>query len=224
MKKLYLVLAPTLLVALALAAFGDTPSGRSIASCQTAPVASVEADAERLRNIEKVKIQADEIYFPGRRTVRLVGYAELVRGGHRVYANELLYNRAETRAVARGSVLFETAEGDLIFSSSLTYYVDTGDVESGSASFLIVNRTDDPLELTDNPVDSYGTASHITFVDDHVMYLENAEITSCLKGKAHTVFSASELRIDLNEGIRTAKQVKIRVAPKGPTARNETAK
>ena len=45
------------------------------------------------------------------------------------------------------------------------------------------------------------------------MLLENTTIVSCLDGKEHTVFTALKFRVNLDEGVRTAKRAKIRIQP-----------
>lgn len=60
-----------------------------------------------------------------------------------------------------------------------------------------------------------GTASRITLLGRSLMILENTAIVGCVDGKENTVLTARELQANLNEGIRTAKRVKIRVAPPG---------
>ena len=73
---------------------------------------------------EKVKIKADKIEFPERRMVLLKGYTQLIRGGHRVYADELLFNKVQNEVEARGVVRLETPKGDKVETSILTYDVD----------------------------------------------------------------------------------------------------
>jgi lipopolysaccharide assembly outer membrane protein LptD (OstA) len=189
------------------------PVAREIASCGTIPEPTHVASIPGPDGSMKVKIQADEIEYPERNIAHLRGFVELVRGSHRLYADELIYDRSETRAVAKGAVKFQSSEGDVIYTSVLRYYVASGKIISGNANFIIANRNNNHSISDDGTIDSYGTASRITLLSGNVMYLENAEITSCQDGKEHTVFTASELRVDLDEGIRTAKHVKIRIAP-----------
>lgn len=189
----------------------SAPAAREIASCRAIPETPNIASNQQPDDKTEVKIHADEIEFPKRNVAHLRGYVELVRGGHHVYADELIYNRAETRAVAKGAVKFQSAKGDMMFTSILKYYVATGKVVSGNASFIIVSRKKNHSDSSNKVVDSYGTASRVTLVAKNVMYLENANITSCQDGKEHTVFTAHDLRVDLNDGIRTARRVKIRI-------------
>ena len=166
---------------------------------------------------EKVNIKADEIDFPARRIVHLRGYAELERGGNRVYANELIYNnsRTEGQAIAKGSVNFHTTSGDIISTPILRYYLSLGKIVSGEANFIIASRKTELSKLAGRAIDSYGTARRITLLGQNLMLLEDTTIVSCLDGKEHTVFTAHELRVNLDEGIRTAKNVRIRIQPPG---------
>jgi lipopolysaccharide assembly outer membrane protein LptD (OstA) len=215
-SRLYVVILLTTFTNISFAlSQGDLsrPVARAIASCGATPGPLHVDSIPGLDGSTKVKIQADEIEYPERNIAHLRGFVELVRGGHRLYADELIYDRSETRAVAKGAVKFQSAEGDVILTSILRYYIATGKFVSGYANFVIANRDNTQSISNDGTIDSYGTASRITLLAGNMMYLENAEITSCRDGKEHTVFTASELRVDLDEGIRTAKHVKIRIAP-----------
>ncbi|MDJ0958502.1 MAG: hypothetical protein QNI91_16670, partial [Arenicellales bacterium] len=173
------------------------------------------APPEKASVHEKVQIKADKIDFPSRRVVHLSGYAELERGGNRVYADELIYNnsRAESQAIAKGSVKFQTAQGDVIYTPILRYYMSLGKIVSGQANFINASRKTGLPQFTGRAIDSYGTASRITLLGRNLMLLENTTIVSCLDGNEHTVFTARELRVNLDEGIRTAKRVKIHIQP-----------
>jgi len=189
------------------------PVAPVVANCRTTPGSLQVASISGSSDSSKVKIQADEISYPGRNIAHLRGFVELVRGSHRLYADELIYDKSETRAVAKGSVKFQNSEGDIIFTSILRYYIATGKIVSGSANFIIASRNKNLTVSKGSTVDSYGTASRITLLAGNVMYLENAEITQCRDGKEYSIFTAGEIRVDLDEGMRTAKKVKIRIAP-----------
>ena len=161
---------------------------------------------------EKVRIKADEIEFPGRRMVLLKGYTQLIRGGHRVYADELLFDKVQNEVEARGVVRLETPKGDKVETSILTYDVDKGVAVSGPATFSIANRRSEILGSEESTVNAHGVAERVTFEGEDIMLLKNAEVTSCLDGKEDITFAADELRVDLNEGVRTGKRVKIRIA------------
>ena len=164
---------------------------------------------------EKVKIKADKIEFPERRMVLLKGYTQLIRGGHRVYADELLFNKVQNEVEARGVVRLETPKGDRVETSILTYDVDKAVAVSGPATFTIANRPSEILGSEGSTVNAHGVAERVTFEGDDIMLLKNAQVTSCLDGKEDITFAADELRVDLNEGVRTGKRVKIRIAEPG---------
>ena len=161
---------------------------------------------------EKVRIKADEIEFPARRIVLLKGYTQLIRGGHRVYADELLFNKVQNEVEARGVVRLETPKGDKVETSVLTYDVNKGIAVSGPATFSIANRRSEILGSEESTVNAHGVAERVTFEGEDIMLLKNAQVTSCLDGKEDITFAADELRVDLNEGVRTGKRVKIRIA------------
>ena len=189
----------------------------AFASCGVDLESNSVATSKELSTKEKVNIKADQIDFPARQIVHLRGYAELERGGNRVHADELIYNnsRAESQAIAKGSVKFQTAEGDIIYTPILRYYLSLGKIVSGQANFIIASRRANRSKLAGIAVDSYGTASRITLLGRNLMLLEDTTIVSCLDGEEHTVFTARELRVNLDEGIRTAKHAKIRIQPPG---------
>ena len=187
----------------------------TFASCGAGLQTSAIAPSKERNANEKINIKADTIDFPGRRLVHLRGYAELESGGNRVYADELIYNnsRAESQAIAKGSVKFQTAEGDTIYTPMLRYYLSLRKIVSEQANFIIASRKAGTSKDVGRAIDSYGIASRITLLGRNLMLLENTTIVSCLDGKEHTVFTAHELRVNLDEGVRTAKRVKIRIQP-----------
>lgn len=87
-------------------------------SCGIALQTDAVAPSKELSANEKINIKADTIDSPARRIAHLRGYAELERGGNRVYADELVYNngRAEGQARPKGSVKFQTAEENHIYA------------------------------------------------------------------------------------------------------------
>ena len=186
-------------------------SEQAVAGCGVIPKTLNVAANQWSQDVVKVSIRADNIEYPDRSIAHLRGYVELVRGSYRVFSDEMIYNKAEAGVVAKGSVKLQSSEGDVIFTPILRYFVATGKAVSGFSRFIIANRKSEYSSLNTNTIDSYGTASRITLVAENVMYLENATVTSCQDGKEYTVFSASELRVDLDEGMRTAKHVKIRI-------------
>ena len=161
---------------------------------------------------EKVKIKADKITFPQRKVVRLHGYTQLIRGGHRVFADELTYYKSRNQAKALGTVKVRTAKGDVVETSILDYYVDAGVAISGPATFLITNRPSGILGNVDSTVNAFGSAERVTLRSDNTMLLENARVTSCLDGRKDVTFKAEELTVDLEEGVRTGTGVKVQIA------------
>lgn len=160
---------------------------------------------------DKVKINADEIDFPGRNVVILRGFTQLFRGGHRVSSDELIYYKTKNTAEARGAVTLVTHAGDIVKTNVLAYDIAGGMAVSGPAEFTIANRTNEFLGTGSNTVNAYGTAERVTFESADVMLLEVADVTSCLDGTKDITFHAEKLRVDLNLGVRTGTRVKIRI-------------
>lgn len=173
---------------------------------------TVESEQAASGALEKVKIKADNIEFPKRNQVLLRGYTQLIRGGHRIYADELLYNKEQNEVEARGVVKLETPKGDVVKTSVLKYDVANGVAISGPATFVVADRNSALLGSGKSTVNAHGFAERITFESEYIMLLENANVTSCLDGEADITFAADELRVDLNEGVRTGKRVKIKIA------------
>jgi len=164
---------------------------------------------------EKVNIKADQINFPDRNVVVLRGYTQLISGRHRVRADEIVYNKVKNKAEARGLVRLKTPKGDVVETSILTYDVKSGVAVSGPARFSIANRISKYLGAEDSTVNAYGFAKRVIFESEDIMLLENAEVTSCLDGEEDITFQAAELRVDLNEGVRTGTRVRIQIADPG---------
>ncbi len=189
---------------------GFTAAAAAADNCAAEP--AVESRGATSGTLEKVKIKADNIAFPERNQVLLRGYTQLIRGGHRIYADELLYNKTRNEVVARGVVKLETPKGDVVQTSVLAYDITDGIAVSGPATFIVADRKSELLGSGKSTVNAYGKAERITFESEYVLLLENARVTSCLDGEEDVTFAAEQLRIDLNEGVRTGKRVKIKIA------------
>ena len=158
-----------------------------------------------------VEIKADKIDFPRRRVVHLRGYTQLIRGGHRVYADELTFDKDRQEIVARGLVTFETPKGDLIKTSVLRYEVDRNHMESGPAEFVLANRGAETIGATGTFVTAHGTADHVVFQGVDIMQLKGVKLMTCLDGRDDFAFVADELKIDMSKGLRLAKRAKLRL-------------
>lgn len=189
----------------------------------------VACDAEPMvRGIEeasekRVQITADDISFPERGVVYLQGYTQLIRGGHRVYADELTYNKTTNQVVAEGVVKFQTPEGDVIRTSILHYDIDSGRIESGPAEFMLADRQSRVLGDGHATVNAFGTAERITVEDGKLLNLTDARVTSCLDGEKDMTFTAENLTVNPDQGIRTAERAKVRIsAPQRHERFNDT--
>lgn len=158
-----------------------------------------------------VKIQADEINFPRRNVVHLRGYTQLIRGGHRVYADELIYDKEKQEIEARGLVTLKTPRGDVVKTSVLHYDVNRNLMESGPAEIVLASREAGVVGATDGSVTAHGTADQVVFEGADVMHLKEVKLTTCLDGKDDLVFAADDLRVDLAKGLRVAKRAKVRL-------------
>lgn len=210
-------------VAVLLFAGGIVPAsaapGSDDVSCGAKPtVRGIDETAEK-----KVQILADDISFPDRGVVHLKGYTQLIRGGHRVYADELTYNKNTNKVVAQGVVKFETPQGDVILTSVLHYDVSTGRIRSGPAEFLLADRQSRVLGDGHSTVNAHGTAEQITLQDSKILNLTNAHVTSCLNGEKDMTFTAENLTVDTEKGVRTAERAKVRIsAPERHDRLNKT--
>ncbi|HSH43108.1 MAG TPA: hypothetical protein VK973_13360 [Arenicellales bacterium] len=182
--------------------------GADEVSCSVKPtVRGISQAAEK-----NVEILADDISFPERGVVHLKGYTQLIRGGHRVYADELIYDKNENTVVARGVVKFETPQGDVIHTSVLNYDIDSGKIVTGAAEFLLADRQSRVLGDGHSTVNAYGTASRIVLENGNILNLSGAKVTSCLNGEKDMTFTADTLTVDTDQGVRTAERAKVRIS------------
>ncbi len=158
-----------------------------------------------------VKIQADTIDFPRRNVVHLRGYTQLIRGGHRVYADELIFDKEKQEIEARGLVTLETPRGDVVKTSVLHYDVNRNLMESGPAEIVLASREAKVVGATGGSVTAHGTADQVVFEGADVMHLKEVQLTTCLDGKDDLVFAADDLTVDLETGLRVAKRAKVRL-------------
>jgi len=161
---------------------------------------------------KRVEILADDISFPERGVVHLRGYTQLIRGGHRVYADELIYDKNENSVVARGVVKFQSPEGDIILTSVLNYDIETRRIETGPAEFLVADRQSRLLGDGHGTVNAFGTADRVVLRNGELLDLTNAHVTSCLNGEKDMTFSARNLSVNTDEGVRTAERAKVRIS------------
>lgn len=182
--------------------------GSDEVSCAVKPtVRGIAKAAEK-----NVEILADDISFPERGVVHLKGYTQLIRGGHRVYADELIYNKNTNTVVAKGVVKFETPKGDVIHTSVLNYDIQTGKIVTGAAEFLLADRQSRVLGDGHSTVNAHGTAREIVLEDGKILNLTDARVTSCLNGEKDMTFTAENLKVDTDKGVRTAERAKVRIS------------
>lgn len=200
-------------VAAALLLLAGAPSVQAAAgpeevSCGVKPtVRGIDQTAEK-----NVEILADDISFPERGVVHLKGYTQLIRGGHRVYADELIYDKNTNTVVASGVVKFETPQGDVIHTSVLNYDIQSGRIVTGAAEFLLADRQSRVLGDGHSTVNAYGTAQKIVIEKQQILELTDARVTSCLNGEKDMTFTASNLTVDTEQGVRTAERAKVRIS------------
>ena len=160
----------------------------------------------------KVEIRADDISFPAHKLVHLRGYAQLIHGGYRVSADELIYHKGQESAEARGVVKFTTPLGDLISTPVLHYDIAHNQATSGPAEFILASREVELLGSGRRSVNAYGTAERIFFDGDGTVRLQGADVATCLEGKEDLTFLARGLRMDLEGNIHASgRQAKLRV-------------
>ncbi len=206
----YLRLAcPAIAVGAALLLSGPYPLALAESTCALVTRGD-RADQPRLAQPVPLQIKADTIDFPRRNVVHLKGYTQMVHGGHRVYADELIFDTKRQEAEARGLVTFQTPQGDLITTSLLRYYVGERRLKSGPANFVLASR-DLKVLGSDGMVTAHGAAEQVTFEQRNVMRLSGVRLTTCVDGEDDVTFSAAELNIDLDRGFRTARHVKLQI-------------
>lgn len=218
-KKLLLIQLVGACALLGVASVAPAAPGSDDVACDAEPtVRGIEEASEK-----RVEILADDISFPERGVVYLQGYTQLIRGGHRVYADELTYDKRTNQVVAEGVVKFQTPEGDVIRTSILHYDIDSGRIESGPAEFMLADRQSRVLGDGHATVNAFGTAERITLEDGELLNLTDARVTSCLDGEKDMTFTAENLTVNPDQGIRTAERAKVRIsAPQRHERFNDT--
>lgn len=200
-----------LVIALALLGAGSVAAAATSSESQACDAKPTVRGIEQTSD-KKIEILADDISFPERGVVYLKGYTQLIRGGHRVYADELTYDKSTNQVVAEGVVKFQTPEGDVIRTSILHYDIETGRIESGPAEFMLADRQSRMLGDGHATVNAFGTAERITLEDGKVLNLTGARVTSCLDGEKDMTFTADNLTVNPDQGIRTAERAKVRIS------------
>ena len=184
--------------------YAESPSSCRDNAAKPAAVASGEQPSP-------VSITADHIEFPQRNVVLLKGYTQMIRGGQRVFADELLYNKGEQSVEARGLVKLETPTGDSIRTSVLHYDMTGERAESGPATFVLASRDADAKKDNPQKVSAHGTAARVEIRGENEMYMEGVQITTCLDGKDDVTFKADSLKIDQETGFRIANRAKVQI-------------
>lgn len=181
----------------------------SQSSCRDNAAKAVSVDSGKQPS--PVSITADHIEFPQRNVVLLKGYTQMIRGGQRVFADELLYNKGDQSVEARGLVKLETPTGDSIRTSVLHYDMTKERAESGPATFALASRDADAKKSNPQKVSAHGTAERVEIRGENEMYLEQVMITTCLDGKDDVTFKADSLKIDQETGFRIANRAKVQI-------------
>lgn len=207
-EKSILARATTILLLLGISSLVHAANSSEDLSCSVNP--TVRGISEKAA--KNVEILADDISFPDRGVVHLKGYTQLIRGGHRVYADELIYDKATNEVVAKGVVKFETPQGDIIHTSVLHYDIQNEKVDSGPAEFLLADRQSRLLGSGRSTVNAFGTAAKVTLENGAILSLTDARVTSCLDGEKDMTFTAENLTVDVDKGIRTADRAKVRIS------------
>lgn len=207
-RKRFLIQAAAALFLLTSAQVAAAAAGPDEVSCEVNPVVRGVSETTE----KNVQILADDISFPERGVVHLKGYTQLIRGGHRVYADELIYDKTSNTVVAKGLVKFETPQGDIIHTSVLNYDIESNRIVTGAAEFLLADRQSRHLGDGHSTVNAFGTAQRVTLDEGKRLDLTEARVTSCLDGRKDMTFTADNLSVDTEKGIRTADRTKIRIS------------
>lgn len=158
-----------------------------------------------------LRVVADEIQFPKRKVIRLVGNAQMIRGAHKLTADELLYDKAKEAIEARGNVKVQTAKGDTITTPLVVYDINANRAESGPAELILANRGHKTSQSKTDFISAYGTAQKVIMKSDAVLQLENSHLTTCRKGEKDFTFNTAELDIDLEQGFQVAKRAVVQI-------------
>ena len=131
--------------------------------------------------------------------IRLNGTIEIKHRGGAISAENATYNAETNITNIDGDVILES-EGLRIKSSNAEVNINDGTFRLGEAGY----------EVDNGEALSQGNASNIVRGEDGLLKLSNASYSTCPPGDNGWKLSASEIKLDSDEGVGTARNVTLR--------------
>ncbi|MFV1997785.1 MAG: LPS-assembly protein LptD [Acidiferrobacterales bacterium] len=172
-------------------------------SCPVDPVDPIKLESPLAtaanQTDDVLNVSADRIESIKDDKVTLTGNVVIVRGGQRIVADKVIYDKSSKTLDARGNVRLENTNGDRFFSSStfLDLESNTGFSEIG--------------DFTLRRGRGRGNAERIVFVAKGRIKLKVARFTTCPANKEDWYLKASEIEINLNTSTGTARNARLRL-------------
>ncbi len=137
------------------------------------------------------------IYNEASGKAELSGNVEVVRGGQRLFADEVHYSEQERTVQARGGVTF-SGSGLTVKGPDAEVHLDDDTAEFSQASYWY------------SPRHARGRASRVYRKSPQVIELDNATYTTCNPGNYDWLLSADYVKLDRESGQGTARNVLLR--------------
>lgn len=131
--------------------------------------------------------------------IRLNGTIEIKHRGGAISAENAVYNADTNIANIDGDMIYESA-GLRIHSNEATVNINDGTFNLGEAGY----------EVDGGEMLSQGKAGNIIRDKEGLLRLNNASYSTCQPGDNGWKLSASEIKLDADEGIGTARDVTLR--------------
>ncbi|MFN8761635.1 MAG: LPS-assembly protein LptD, partial [Burkholderiales bacterium] len=126
----------------------------------------------------------------------VTGNAELRRGGTVLQANEIRYQLVEDMVRAQGQVRL-IRDGNIYQGPSLRYEMDTDNGELGPGEFTLISTG------------ARADAEKTEFQGKDVLKFFNTRYSTCRRGDNSWYLQATQIHIDNNEGVGTARNAYI---------------
>ena len=145
-----------------------------------------------------IHVWAREVQTEKDGATNLEGTAELTRGGDRITADHMRYEKPTNTVEADGDVQFRNAAGDTFRTEELRLQLDTRIGEIGPSRYTVNNDR------------ARGDAARIEFLGPDYIRLTDARYTTCRAGQDDWFLKVSRLDLDTDEDIGTAWHATIK--------------
>ena len=142
---------------------------------------------------------ADRLELIKDKVARFTGHVELRRGGNRIRADEIVYDKPKDTVDAKGNIILDNRHGDRYQTDTLHLQLESHKGYTGRSSFQ-----------TGGDFQARGNARRIDFINKDVTKLERLRFTTCPKDSNAWYLKIRDLKLDKKKGFATARHVTIR--------------